>query len=258
MCQPLLPQSTQLSPIYVGDTHDVIHLEHVVVQRLSQGLDTSQMIRASLTNQTSRSPHGQPSIRNLLRLKPRGLLGIALQVSQRIQSKITGRPIPALPSARRGNSRHGLDEGNHDKSGGDVLRVRVPNLPESIGLTLQRGGFASGGGSEEFDLNEAGDGEHGNAAVLDFLFPEVVECFCVGICEESEGVEEAKGCLNTECLRVIHRGDSEEILLSRSDTQSRGGLGDGGGSESGGGASGGGEDGKLHHGWRVIFDRRVL
>mmetsp|Transcript_37146 Transcript_37146/g.77780 ORF Transcript_37146/g.77780 Transcript_37146/m.77780 type:complete len:237 (-) Transcript_37146:93-803(-) len=175
MCQPLLPQSTQLSPIYVGDTHDVIHLEHVVVQRLSQGLDTSQMIRASLTNQTSRSPHGQPSIRNLLRLKPRGLLGIALQVSQRIQSKITGRPIPALPSARRGNSRHGLDEGNHDKSGGDVLRVRVPNLPESIGLTLQRGGFASGGGSEEFDLNEAGDGEHGNAGVFDFGFAEPVE-----------------------------------------------------------------------------------
>mmetsp|Transcript_8070 Transcript_8070/g.12776 ORF Transcript_8070/g.12776 Transcript_8070/m.12776 type:complete len:257 (-) Transcript_8070:39-809(-) len=190
MCQSLLPQSTKRSPTNVGDTYDVIHLEHVVIQGLSQGFNTSQMIRASLTNQTGRCPHGQPSIRNLLRLKPLGLLGISLQVSQRIQSEITGCPISALPSARRGNSRHGLDEGNHDKSGGDVLRVRVPNLPEGIGLTLQRGGFASGSGSEEFDLDEAGDGEHGHAGVFDFGFAEPVEVDSdivdVG---EAEGVE---------------------------------------------------------------------
>ncbi|EJK71532.1 hypothetical protein THAOC_07017, partial [Thalassiosira oceanica] len=69
----------------------------------------------------------------------------------------------------------GLDEHDHDEAGGDVLRVRVPDLPEGVRLALGRGGLASRRGSEELDLDEAQAGEHGHAGVLELGLSEPVE-----------------------------------------------------------------------------------
>ena len=86
------------------------------------------------------------------------------------------------------------DLGNHEEGShlqqdvGSVLAVQKC-LPggEAIGDVLGSGEADSGGGGQV-----SGDGKHGDAAVLDLLFAEVVEGFLVAFGQQSEGIEESK------------------------------------------------------------------
>mmetsp|Transcript_15008 Transcript_15008/g.27161 ORF Transcript_15008/g.27161 Transcript_15008/m.27161 type:complete len:206 (-) Transcript_15008:2-619(-) len=118
------------------------------------------------------------------------------------------------------------------KTSGDVLGTRETN---------------SGSSGEV-----ASDGKHGDASVLDFLLPEVVECFFVSVCEESERIKEAKGWLDPKRLGEIHRGDPKEFLLGSSDTKSRRSRGLLGRSECSGRADKGSEDSNFHHGGLIF------
>lgn len=57
-------------------------------------------------------------------------------------------------------------------------------------MAFGSGGFAAGGGAEEFDLEEPGDGHHGDAAVfyLGFAEPVEIDSYVVDV-GEAEGVE---------------------------------------------------------------------
>ena len=190
------------------------NLERVGIQRRNKGLNTALVGLATLDDQTSGGPHGEPSVGNFLSLQPRRLLRVALHESQRVQSEVSRRAVTALASTGRGDTADGLDEHDHDEAGGDVLRVRVPDLPEGVRLALGRGGLASRRGSEELDLDEAQAGEHGHAGVLDLGLSEPVEVdpdiVDVG---QAEGVEsDVTGHGPVEEGRAVHERQGLRLL----------------------------------------------
>mmetsp|Transcript_14795 Transcript_14795/g.32235 ORF Transcript_14795/g.32235 Transcript_14795/m.32235 type:complete len:259 (-) Transcript_14795:55-831(-) len=223
------------------------HLEHVVVQGLGQGLDAAHVVGAALHDEAGGGPHGQPSVGDLLGLEPLGLGGVALHVPQGIQAEVARGAVAALPSAGGGDAGHGLDEGDHDEAGGDVLGVGVPELPERVCLALGRGGLAAGGGPEELHLEEARHGQHGHAPVLELGLAEPVEVDAhVVDVGQAQGVEaHVAGHAAVEERRPVHEWKGLALLGGQRDRRPGG---RGGGGEGDGRSGQEGQGGELHHG----------
>ena len=173
------------------ETHSPPPLEHVVVQRLGDGLDPAHVVRAPLHDQAGRGPHGEPPVGDLLRLQPRRLGGIPLHVPQGVQPEVSGGAVPPRPPGRGGDAGDHLPDPDEEEGGRDVLGVAVPYRPERVRLALDaRRGLAAGRGAEELHLEEAGDREHRDAAVLDLGLAEPVEVDAdVVDVRQAEGVE---------------------------------------------------------------------
>mmetsp|Transcript_3015 Transcript_3015/g.4152 ORF Transcript_3015/g.4152 Transcript_3015/m.4152 type:complete len:274 (-) Transcript_3015:77-898(-) len=182
-------------------------LEGVIAERLHKVLNTSLMSGATLHQKSTSSPHSKTSIGNLLCLKTLDTLRTSLQVSKRIQTKVTGLTNTILTSRSGSNTRKGFNEHNHNQRKGNVLRVRVPKLPEGIHLALGSGSFTSRSRSKDFNLKDSSNGKHGHTCMLDFGFTEPVEVNAEVIdVGKAKGIESnVTGHASIEKSRTVHK-----------------------------------------------------
>ena len=100
---------------------------------------------------------------------------VALAEAEGVEAEVAGGAVAGLAAGGGGDAGDHLNGGDHDEGEGNVLGVRVPQLPEGVHLALGGGGLAAGGGAEDLDLENAGDGEHGHTGVLELGLAHPVE-----------------------------------------------------------------------------------
>mmetsp|Transcript_22068 Transcript_22068/g.61418 ORF Transcript_22068/g.61418 Transcript_22068/m.61418 type:complete len:275 (+) Transcript_22068:255-1079(+) len=228
-------------------------LEGVVLQGSHQVSDGAVSSCHSLHNFSSGSEHGETAIGDLLSLQSLELVCVSLSVPEWVESEVTWGALSCDASLRDGDSGEGLDEHDSDEAGGDVLWVGTPDLPECVHLVLGGGHFASWGWSEDLNLEDSGDGEHGNTSMLDLGLAEPVEIDAdlvdVG---ETEWVEANISCHGSIKERwTVHEWHGLAALGVEADSGPGVGLGWGKG-RGRCGEEGGNEGGVLHHGDRVF------
>ena len=150
-------------------------LESIVRQGIHQVLNTALVGGASLHKKAGGGPHGEAAVGNLLGLEALELGRVALAEAEGVEAEVAGGAIAGLAAGGGGDAGDHLNGGDHDEGEGNVLGVRVPQLPEGVHLALGGGGLAAGGGAEDLDLEDAGDGEHGHTGVLELGLAHPVE-----------------------------------------------------------------------------------
>mmetsp|Transcript_30253 Transcript_30253/g.60446 ORF Transcript_30253/g.60446 Transcript_30253/m.60446 type:complete len:250 (-) Transcript_30253:130-879(-) len=194
-----------------------------------------------VVDHSSNRQHSQTPVLDFLQLQIIDLrLALSLHHAHGIKPKRTGRPIligkhglhghipivrPPFLNARRA---HDLKHGAHT----DDLRSQVGVVDVHVGVH---------GEVDKLGRHEAGSGEHGHAAVLDFGFHEPLGVEVVG---EAEGVEAHAAHVAVE----VGGGGEEGHGFGHLGREGGCGLASGSRGKSGSRSDEGSEDGKFHHG----------
>mmetsp|Transcript_1575 Transcript_1575/g.3321 ORF Transcript_1575/g.3321 Transcript_1575/m.3321 type:complete len:215 (-) Transcript_1575:84-728(-) len=172
------------------------------------------MSGTTLHQKSCSCPHGKTSILNFLNFQTFKCSRISLAISERVKAEITWFAFSRFSSSRSSDSTNSFSNHNHYDTKGNILRMRVPNLPERIHLAFRSGNFAPRSGSKNLNLQNPGNSNHRNSSVLNFGLakPIKINANVVDI-GQTKRVKTNIACHGSvKQRRAVHKGKSSRFL----------------------------------------------